>query len=284
MADIKIAVIANNLRLEKEEALKTVAEMGVTGVHIGTWVPGPPSTEEASQEENEEYLRLLKKYGLEVSALIGWGGSVDLGEPEGLKENIEWGKRIANQSVALGCRLWMSHLGIMPTDESHPHWQNFLDSVGELAAYHEKIGARLAIETGPEPPRILKRLLEVIGSPTIGVNYDPANLILWPPTLAKMSDEPYDMEKAMAEFLPMDGVKVLGPHIFHSHAKDAIAKPDGSRKEVPLGEGLIDWPYYLSLFKEIGYDGYFAIEREAGDDPVRDIGKAVEFLKSVKIQ
>jgi len=47
---------------------------------------------------------------------------------------------------------------------------------------------------------------------------------------------------------------------------------------------LIDWPRYLSLLRGIGYDGYFAIEREVGDDPVGDIRKAVEFLRAVPVK
>ena len=32
--------------------------------------------------------------------------------------------------------------------------------------------------------------------------------------------------------------------------------------------------------EDIGYTGYLTIEREVGDDPARDIGLAVEFLKA----
>ena len=31
--------------------------------------------------------------------------------------------------------------------------------------------------------------------------------------------------------------------------------------------------------KEIGFNGYFTIEREVGPDPVADIKKAADFLK-----
>jgi sugar phosphate isomerase/epimerase len=40
----------------------------------------------------------------------------------------------------------------------------------------------------------------------------------------------------------------------------------------------VDWPRYIHLLREAGFDGYFAIEREVGDDPVGDITRAVEFL------
>jgi len=31
--------------------------------------------------------------------------------------------------------------------------------------------------------------------------------------------------------------------------------------------------------EEIGYDGFYTIEREVGDDPVKDITEAISFLR-----
>ena len=80
----------------------------------------------------------------------------------------------------------------------------------------------------------------------------------------------------------MEGVKVLGKHIIHTHAKDAWVNPEtNKRQEVPLGSGWIDWPQYVQNLKDVGYDGYFAIEREVGEDPVGDITRAIEYLKTL---
>ena len=51
--------------------------------------------------------------------------------------------------------------------------------------------------------------------------------------------------------------------------------------ELPLGEGAVDFPAYLKALEDIGYKGYLTIEREVGDDPGKDIAKAVEFLKGI---
>jgi len=50
---------------------------------------------------------------------------------------------------------------------------------------------------------------------------------------------------------------------------------------VPFGTGWIDWPKYVENLKSVGYDGYFAIEREVGADPVGDITRAIEFLQTL---
>ena len=51
-------------------------------------------------------------------------------------------------------------------------------------------------------------------------------------------------------------------------------------EELPLGQGDVDWDNYLKALKNIGYDGYLTIEREAGPDPFADIREAVGFLKT----
>lgn len=48
---------------------------------------------------------------------------------------------------------------------------------------------------------------------------------------------------------------------------------------MPLGEGSVKWGEYLAALDDIGYKGFLTIEREVGDDPEKDIGNAVNFLK-----
>lgn len=48
---------------------------------------------------------------------------------------------------------------------------------------------------------------------------------------------------------------------------------------MPLGEGSVKWDEYLAALDDICYKGFLTIEREVGDDPEKDIGNAVNFLK-----
>ena len=142
-------------------------------------------------------------------------------------------------------------------------------------------GACLAIETGPEPPYVLKRLIETVGSDAIRLNWDPANLILWPARYAKDAGEEYDRQKWMDLYQPVEGLDIVGEYVVHVHAKDALVHEDGQRQEVPFGEGWVDWDQFISKLRDDhNYDGYFAIEREVGENPVKDIQTAVDFLKN----
>ena len=100
----------------------------------------------------------------------------------------------------------------------------------------------------------------------------------------------------------VEAVYILKDYIVHTHAKDGVMLNPNQNptdvyhafavggvdalnacegfKEVPLGTGHVDWDGYLSAFRDIGYDGFLTIERETGDNPLKDILSAVEFLKS----
>ena len=141
----------------------------------------------------------------------------------------------------------------------------------------------LAIETGPEKAAtLLEFLKDTKGG--VGVNLDPANF-----TMVTGQDA-------------VEAVYLLRDYIVHTHAKDgvmldknqsptevyhafAIGGVDALNacrgfREVPLGEGEVDWANYLGALTEIGYDGFLTIERECGDDPTADIALASEFLKA----
>ena len=109
---------------------------------------------------------------------------------------------------------------------------------------------------------ILKQFLEELSHPALGVNFDPANMILY------------------NQGNPIDAVRTLAPWISHVHIKDACrAKQPGTwGAEVPWGEGEVGPEAFLGALDEIGFAGTLAIEREAGDDRFKDIKLAVERL------
>lgn len=275
---MKISVMHSNLKRPFDEVLDLCVELGLDGIHYSC---KELDARTSPLSERKEYLAKIKARGLEVSALCCWGGQVDLGDREKHAENIAWGKQLLELAIDLESPIWMAHVGVMPQDPDNPRWQAFVDATGEIAAHGETLGACLAMETGPEPARVMQRLIETVNSPGLRCNYDPANLILWPAILKQrgLDDTPYVKEDAIALFEPNEGVKRLGPYIVHTHAKDALVDDAGQRKEVPLGQGFVDWQRYLGLLKEAGYDGYLAIERETGEDPVGDIRRAATFLR-----
>ena len=130
--------------------------------------------------------------------------------------------------------------------------------------------------TAPDPAVIAPCRLEVKACPPAV----PAGARCEVITPASMPTVAGSNAKASSD--PVRAVGVLAPWIRHLHIKDAIhpAKPGEWGQEVPWGEGQVDAPAFLKALDEIGFNGYAAVEREAGDDRAGDIARAIERLRA----
>ena len=131
-----------------------------------------------------------------------------------------------------------------------------------MANYVKANGQYFLFETGQETPVTLLRTIEDIGTDNLGINLDPANLILY------------------GKANPVDALDVFGKYVRDVHAKDGLYPTDGKHlgRETPLGEGKVDFPRLIAKLREVGYDGSLTIEREiSGEQQLKDIlrGKAL---------
>ncbi|MBQ2759733.1 MAG: sugar phosphate isomerase/epimerase [Clostridia bacterium] len=278
MYNFPIGVIINSFRTDIKTAVLKAAEVGANGIQVYS-TRGEMAPENMSPAARREFLDLVKSNGLTISALCG-----DLGcgffRPERNAELIEKSKRILDLAKDLETDIVTTHIGVVPEDPSHPRYAIMQEACGQLAEYADSINAHFAVETGPETSLVLKNFLDSLNSKGVSVNLDPANLVM------VTGDD------------PVGAVHNLKDYIVHTHAKDGVRhfykNPDyiygiedepivtgDSFTEVPLGEGGVCFPKYLKALEEIGYKGFLTIEREVGDNPERDIRKAVEFLKEV---
>ena len=124
-------------------------------------------------------------------------------------------------------------------------------------------GVHIAFETGQETPETLLSVLEELERPAVGVNFDPANLLLY----------------GMGE--PIAALRQLAPHVRQIHVKDA-RRPRAPRQwgeEVPVGEGEVDWRAFFRIVADHPIEGDLVIEREAGASRVADIRRARETVR-----
>ena len=98
--------------------------------------------------------------------------------------------------------------------------------------------------------------------PGVGINFDPANMILY------------------AKGQPKEALRTLIPWIKQVHIKDALvtAKPGTWGTEVAWGEGEVGGRTFLEELKALGYKGNYVIEREGGNARVKEISQAAERL------
>ena len=83
-------------------------------------------------------------------------------------------------------------------------------------------------------------------------------------------------------FSPLEAAQLLGPHILHVHASDGVRDLSrGHGMEVALGRGAVPFPELLGTLENFHYRGFFTIERWMSDNPERDVGRDVQFLRSL---
>ena len=280
MYQFPIGAIVESFRMETHEAIKTAAQMGLNGLQMYC-TKGEHAPENFSKEDRRELLKYTKDLGLRFSAICGDLGR-GFGNPELNPELIEKSKRILDLALDFETDVVTTHIGVVPEDKNHPRYKIMQEACYQLASYADSIHAHFAIETGPERSEVLRDFLDSLGSTGVGVNLDPANLVM------VTGDD------------PVKAVHNLKKYIVHTHAKDGVKLADLSPEyvygvlhpvpeefkgvklfeEVPLGTGSVDFPKYLAALEEIGYRGFLTIEREVGANPVGDIGLAQKHLLS----
>ena len=279
---MKIGVITDCFKKPHEEGIRIAGSLGLSGVQIYA-TSGSFSPETLSSEDKAEYKKLLKENGLVISALCADMGGFGFEKEEDNPIRVEKTKRIVDLAVEFGASVITTHIGVIPEDKSNPRYKVMLDALTECGLYAKEHGVTLAIETGPEKAKTLLAFIEDTKG-GVGVNLDPANF-----TMVTGQDA-------------VEAVKILGKHIVHTHAKDGVMLDKNQNptdvyhafavggvdalnactgfKELPLGEGDVDWDNYVKALHEVGFDGFLTIERECGDNPTDDILMAVDFLKS----
>lgn len=273
-----IGVIIDSFRTDTASAVKKAAAVGAQGIQVYA-TRGEMSPENLVGEKRSDFKKLVSDNGLVISALCGdLGGG--FGNRDENPERVEKSKRIIELAKELGTDVVTTHIGVVPQDSNHERYKIMQEACFELSRFADSLDAHFAIETGPETSAVLKGFLDSLGSTGVGVNLDPANLVM------VTGDDPagavYNLRDYIVHTHAKDGKQLYykDPEIVYGLVKDSLVTGP-SFLEVPLGEGSVDWNKYLAALEDIGYKGFLTIEREVGDNPEKDIITAVDFLKNM---
>jgi L-ribulose-5-phosphate 3-epimerase len=182
--------------------------------------------------------------------------------------NENWKNIQANAELAkkLGLRLVTFHAGFLPEDLNDPSYNKIMSRIRQIADLFARKGIDLGFETGQEDADTLELFLIKLNRPNVGVNFDPANMIL------------YDKGD------PIDALHTLGKRLKQCHIKDArrTTQPGTWGEEVVAGTGEVDWTGFFESLDELKFAGFCCIEREAGNQRLADIKTAREFVASLR--
>ncbi len=268
---IRLGVIQRLLNVEEE--IRKVAELGLPTCQINCWDPTLYNDESASAlkracAENEvEVTSLWAGYsGPVVWNFLQGPSTIGLVPPETRKQRTEELKMAADFAAKTGIPSITTHAGFIPENPNDPLYAGTVKALREVAEHAKFLGLMFCFETGQETPITLMRVIKDVGTGNLGINLDPANLLMY------------------GKANPVDAVDIFANLIKGIHAKDGEypVEPSELGVEKPLGEGRVNFPLLISKLKQIGYDGAITIEREiSGPQQIADIKRAMAILESL---
>jgi sugar phosphate isomerase/epimerase len=248
-----------------EDTVRRIAGLGFRAVELIAW----------NRDVLEEYYtphrirdlrKLLADEGLELSEFVSTPRGMSSPDPAARDQAVEHFKRLVEVGVELGAKL-VNSVAPTPFDMPFPritekhlrqewtldfgtgrdwtqNWADYVDVVRRFCDLCEDAEVRYALE--PHPYRLMRnaasmmRLMDHVGSPALGMNFDPSHLF------------------PMGE-IPQMVIYEVGERVFHTHFSDN----DGtSNVHWRPGKGKIDWHGVLQALKDVGYDNVISIELE----------------------
>ncbi|HKJ69604.1 MAG TPA: sugar phosphate isomerase/epimerase family protein [bacterium] len=260
-----VGVCTWSLQLEIEEVVQALDDLGVRHVHLAV---GP-----AVETGGDEYLDVVRQQDWIITSTMIDFPQEDYSTLESIKRtggivpDQHWKSNrqrffdAVDVTAGLDVEYLSMHAGFLESTEP-AYAKKVKERIQELADAAADQGITLLLETGQETAEEMREFLDDLDHPALGVNFDPANMILY------------------GKGNPIDAVHTVGSCIQHVHIKDAAytVKPGTWGTEVPWGYGEVNSDSFLTALEEIGYDGALAIEREAGDDRLGDIREAIKSL------
>lgn len=252
------------------DELKKVHDLGLASCQLACWDPNYYTDESLAAVKSAR-----DEFGIEISSLwTGYPGraawnftegpaTIGLVPPEYRDVRVDALIRGAEFASKLGVESMTSHAGFIPENPRDPLYAGTVEALAKIAGRAKELGLFFCFETGQETPITLLRMMTDIGTDNLGVNLDPANLLMY------------------GKANPLDALDILGPYVKGVHAKDGEypTEPGSLGVEKPLGEGRVDFPRLIPKLKSFGFTGALTIEREiSGDQQVRDIKHAIDVL------
>jgi sugar phosphate isomerase/epimerase len=253
-----------------DHLVRLVRQVGLEHVQLALG----PLVELAGEERAAEIDR-VRKSGLKLTAgMIAFSGEdyssiAVIRQTGGFVPNDQWPKRkevtlqAGDVAKELGMSMLSTHVGFVPPS-SDKAYDTMVTRVCEVAEPLAEKGVNLLLESGQEGASELLQFLNDLRCRNVFVNFDPANMLLY-----GAGD-------------PIEAIGILGRHIRHVHIKDAIMSDQPRMKwgeEVPFGTGQVPGGPLVEALQRIGYRGPLVIEREAGQDRVRDVLSALAVLR-----
>jgi protein FrlC len=227
-----------------EETIKRIARIGYDGIEIGAAAPHAfPAY--LNKERRKVIKGVLKENHLALSSMLpapGGGPGFNVASPleEERRAAVEQYKQVVELCSDLGGStvLYVAGWQIYGTPRSEA-WKWSCEALGEIAKTAQEFAVTIAIEPTPTDSNLVEscdqaiELMEQVAASNVGLMFDTQHAY-------------YRNE------VPTDYVYRMGKHLRHLHLSEL--------GRLPPGAGRGDFVGLVLALREIGYDGYLAME------------------------
>jgi sugar phosphate isomerase/epimerase len=243
--------------------------LGIEGISVGwTRVPGFEEKGYLEVEAVAAMRKQIEDMGVAFAPMVTWA-------PRDLPTGAEAESHFANlrRSFAAMAAAGVDTLIMFPPGRPDSPWDEIIAYYRELIKVAEEHNIRIALHNHGQfkPSEVLKRLMADVPSPMNGLCLCSGNT--WHGDGEKM----------------YDNMRELADKIFFVHVRNV--KTGEGEKEYWLEQGDVDLPRFITVLKEVGYDGYVRSEHLPTDmyrthvptlSGVSDIGTAyaVGYLRA----
>lgn len=258
MKPLRIGIVVESTGLAVRNAIAQAAKLKADGIQADA--AGELAPDRLGETGRREFKNLLRSFNLEAAAL-GVPLRRGLDSAENQQPRLEHLFKVMELAVDLGARRVVVPCPRLPEDPATPRGQTLRESLIALSVHGDRVGCVLALEIGFDPAARVRDYLGGFDTGTLKVTYDPANLLM----------HGHD---------PVAGLAPLKAFLAHVHARDArSASLSRGLEEVPLGAGDVDWMAFTATLQVLEFDGFLTVERDQGEDRLRDVANGVKFLR-----
>jgi sugar phosphate isomerase/epimerase len=284
-----------------ESLFETASKIGYRYVEVMCWPPskaerryaGVTHIDVSTLDETmvASIASLVDRTGVKISALGYYPNCLSPDEREA-ELAVEHLKLVIQSAPKLGLKNVNAFIGRDFTKSVDANWPRLLKTWKPIVDLAEKHAVRIGIENCPmlfsedewpggkniaTSPAIWRRLFSDLGSPNLGLNYDPSHMI-W---------QYMDYLSPIREF---------ASRLFHIHAKDVridrhklndvgiFAHPKLYHTPKLPGLGEIDWRMFFSVLGDAGYTGPVCVEVEdrayeaTVEDRIESLAQSYRYL------
>lgn len=255
---MRVAIPTAVYRQPLRQAIQRVAAAGADGVQFDLRQEVTPA--EFGATARQQLRHYLEELHLAV-ATCTFPTQGTLVDPDRLDARAAALKRSLEFTRQFGAEVLTARLGPIPDDDPAAR-DRLLDVLNDLAAYGNRVGARLAVSTLGNSAAALRELASRVDAGPFGIDFDPAGFIF-------------------AGESPPRAFATLHDLVAHVQIRDGLRTPEGGGVETPIGAGEVPWDELLATLAECESPPWLTVRRTGGDDPAADVARGVQYVRNV---